>query len=113
MDSITITGTTNGSGAATATGGLGGAYRCYAIVWTGTALTSGADIVITAGGQALLTLADGALNKTYHPRALMQSVTDGADLTAIYDYPVVADDISITVAAGGATKAFSATIYLL
>lgn len=96
--------TTNGSGAAS---GFSDPFtgRVLAIEYVKTDFASGVDFTIMKEDTAenLWTEENQDATITCYPRVLLQSVV-GADLTAVYDAPVVAGRVSFAVANGGSAK---------
>lgn len=99
-----LTLTTDGAGAASGycdpfTG------RVLAIEYVKTDYATGVDFTITKEDTAenIWTEVNQDATITDYPRVLLQSVV-GADLSAVYDAPVVAGRVSFAVAAGGAAK---------
>lgn len=105
--------TTNGSGAATATGTvISGGGKLYAVVYLPGNTDTGATVTVTCESdfsKALLTKASaGTSNTTYYPRDLVHGVADGAALTGTAGgdraLPLLVGYPKVVIASGGDTK---------
>jgi hypothetical protein len=113
-----LTGTTNGSGAATVTSNaLVG--KLYAVDVDLSACDATCDATLSTigadGAQTLLTLTDSQLNGMLHPRHLVHDQT-GAALTGTSGgdraAPLMDGIPQLAIVQGGATKAFRMTLYI-
>lgn len=121
MKDITLSITTNGSGAATVSAPSGVFGELYAIAYLPGTIDTGATITVTCDGpngssKPLLTKASaGTSNSWYYPRDLVHAVADGSALTGTSGgdraCPVLAGVPKVVVASGGATKSGLVILY--
>lgn len=118
-----LSGTTNGSGAATVNGTEAIFGKLYAVEWVDGTLSDGGSATITAQNTAsgvartLLTLANPLINADawYYPRHATHDEA-GAGITydgtrEVHDLPVINGVPRVAVTSGGATKTFSCILY--
>ena len=120
MNEMTISFTTNGSGAATGYGDRAILGIIYALEYQPTSIATGATVTITVESGAttypVLTKASaGTTNTIYYPRQLVNAVSDGAALVGTSGgdrvCPVVNGKPKVVIASGGDTKVGKVILY--
>ncbi len=119
MKEITLSITTNGSGAATVNSTLAVLGKLYAIEYRPGTIDTGATVTVTCEGYAskpLLTKATaGTSDSWYYPRDLVHGVADGAALTGTAGgdraLPILNGKPRVVIASGGATKTGVLVVY--
>lgn len=114
---VTITVTTDGSGAGNNTANIGDAKLLYAVEWNDGDLIDGVDAVLskvnTINGtdRTLITLTNANSDAYYYYRALEQDQV-GTDLTT-RTLPMISGTIKLAVTSGGDTKTGGVTLHLI
>lgn len=119
MRKLTISYTTNGSGAATVTADRNVLGKLYAILYKPGTTDTGATVTITSQGvfaKPLLTKASaGTADTLFYPRDLVHAVADGAALTGTSGgdrcMPLINGVPQVVIASGGATASGSVILY--
>ena len=119
MRAITVSVTTNGSGAGSALGD-GAVGKLYAVEYQPGTIDTGATVTLTCESDTskpLLTKATaGTSNSWYYPRDLVHGVADGAALTGTSGgdraLPIMHGKPKVTIASGGDTKTGKVIFYV-
>ena len=126
LNSVVLTGTTNGSGAATITSTNAHTGFLHSVQWIDGDLADGVDGVFSvtaasgAGGvaQTLLTLTDANIDLWYYPRMVVHDNT-GTEVTydatnQLYGPKAIINGIlTLVIASGGDTKTGGAIVYYI
>jgi hypothetical protein len=120
MKELSVSFTTNGSGAASEQSTQAILGKLYALEYRPTSIATGATLTVTCENgslsHALLTKASAGTSVTlYYPRDLVHGVADGVALTGTSGgdraEPVLNGYVKVVIASGGDTKIGSVVFY--